>query len=102
MSESEREERIRLRVENEEIKAEEEIRVVFEHHKRRVSFLHGRSGKGGRYLIDRDFCTTAPLKKWTTDVSRVSRLKQNGCSLLSTGKHPFTIWQPLSFSAFLR
>ena len=110
LTESEREELIRLRAENEYIKAEnEEIKSVFVENKRRygVRRIHqelihrgyqvnhkrvqrlmheaglagkrpkekyhsykGEVGKIADNIIDRDFSTTAPLQKWTTDVSQ--------------------------------
>ena len=110
LTESEREELIRLRAENEYIKAENEvIKSVFVENKRRygVRRIHqelihrgyqvnhkrvqrlmheaglagkrpkekyhsykGEVGKIADNIIDRDFSTTAPLQKWTTDVSQ--------------------------------
>lgn len=67
----------------------EEIKVIFEHHKRVQRLMHrmklkgkgpkekyhsymGEVGKAADNLIDRDFSTAAPLKKWTTDASQFS------------------------------
>ena len=47
-----------------------EARLVGKHSKKKYHSYKGEVGKVAENLIDRDFSTTAPLQKWTTDVSQ--------------------------------